>query len=112
MVARAATSSSDEPELRQVCAHGGVELDVAALDETHDRRRRERLGDRTDLEERVRGDVERMLDAGDAERRRLLLTVEEHAERSPRHRELLHLRSRDLDELFEVAHAGNLLREA
>ena len=44
----------DDPELRQVRADRGVEVDLALVDQLHHERARPELGDRPDLEHRVR----------------------------------------------------------
>ena len=70
-----------EHELREVPAHRSVELQLAPLDERHRDGPGERLGDRPDLEQRVRSDVERVLDGRHAVRRSVLLTLVEEPHR-------------------------------
>ena len=58
-----------DAEVGQVRPHGRAEVDLALLDEPHHRRRRERLGDRRDRKDRVRGDRQRVFDVRHAEAR-------------------------------------------
>ena len=103
IVTRAATSSSLELQLGQIRAHGRVELELAALDETHHRRAGERLRDRADLEERVRRDVERVLERRDAEAGDMLLSLVQQPDGDARRLRLLHRRADRVADLLEDA---------
>ena len=54
-------------EIGQVRADGGPQIDLALLDEAHQRRGGKRLRDRGDRKHRVRGNRQRVLDAGHTE---------------------------------------------
>src|SRR5262249_36420942 len=56
-------TAPEEAELRDMPADRVVELELATLDERHDRRRGERLADGADLEERLVMNRERVLEA-------------------------------------------------
>jgi hypothetical protein len=71
-------------ELREVPPDGRVEVELATLDERHRHGARERLRDRADLEQRVRRDLERVLDRRDAEAADVLAAVLQQPERDAR----------------------------
>src|SRR5262249_36647627 len=58
-----ADTAPEEAELREILAERVAELQLATLDERHDRRRGERLADGSDLEERLVMNWERVLEA-------------------------------------------------
>ena len=62
---------------------------MALLDEPHDRRGRERLAGRAELEQRVLVDRQRVLDAGDAVEGVVLLAGVEHTDGDAGHGEAL-----------------------
>jgi hypothetical protein len=69
-----------EPEVGEVGADGGVEVEPAGLDEAHGGGGEDGLGDGAGQEEGVGGDGQGVLDAGDAEAGEVLAAVVDQAE--------------------------------
>jgi len=69
-----------QAQLRQVGAQGRVQVEQAALDQAHRRRRRHRLGGRADLEQGIGRDLQRVVDIGHAEAGRIIPSLVNNAD--------------------------------
>jgi hypothetical protein len=98
-----------ERQRREIRANRRVEIELATLDEPQRRRAGKRLGDRSDLEERVRRDVERALERRDAEAGGMLLAVLQKADGDAGRLRLLHRRADRVADLLE--HSGPHARD-
>jgi hypothetical protein len=87
---RSRDSVVGEPQLGEIASDRNVEIEDAALGEAHGRGRRERLRDRTGLENRVLVDRQRVVDARDPELEAVLGAVDEQPDRHSRHAQLRH----------------------
>ena len=85
----------------KVAAERRVEIDLVLLDQPHHRRAGERLADRTDLEQRVVGDGQRMVDVRDAEGANGDAPILEDADRDAGDGVLGHLRFHKVGNLLE-----------
>jgi hypothetical protein len=89
-------------KVRDVRAHRRAEVDLPLLDESHHRRRDERLRDRRDRIDGVRVDRDRVLDVRNAEASDGRGAAFDDTKRDARHAILLHLR---LGERYECVEA-------
>jgi len=73
-----------QAQLRQVGAQGNVQVEQAAFDQAHRRRRRHRLGGRADLEQGVGRDLQRVVHIGHAEASRIVTSLVNNADSDAR----------------------------
>ena len=95
-------------ELREVAAHGCVEVDLPLVDELHHQRRGPHLGDGLDHERRIGPDLETGTQVNDAGHRVGDRTVGEHRHRRPRHAVVVHQGGNALLEVEQARSHGDL----
>jgi len=92
-----------ELEVGQIGANSGIEVELALVDQAHDRGTGVGLGQRADLKAGVGGNGGIRLQAGDTEGSVFLSTIGQDAECCARHLVLLHRRQQSLGDGAEAA---------